>query len=68
MSVYKAIKSIARDRDKSIYRIEQDLRLSNGRISKWDQRMPAADTLQRVADYLGVTSAFILDKAKKDSK
>lgn len=66
MSVYKVVKEIAYDHDLSIYRVERDLGISNGTISKWDVSMPQADTLQKVADYLGVTSAQILEKAKKE--
>lgn len=64
MSIYSAIKEIAKKRDVSIYRIERDLNLSNGIISKWDDSIPKADKLQEVADYLGVTSAYILNKSK----
>lgn len=68
MSVYSAIKEIAHQKDISVYRIERDLRMAPSRISKWDKSMPAADVLQKVANYLGVTSAYILDKAKGESK
>lgn len=68
MTVYGAIKTIAYKNGKSIYRIEKDLDLGNGAVSKWDKSMPSASNLKRVADYLGVTSAFILDKAKEEIK
>lgn len=64
MSIYSAIKEIANQKEISIYRIEQDLNLSNGLISKWNKSVPKADKLQEVADYLGVTSAYILNKSK----
>lgn len=65
MSIYTAVKEVAYRKGKSIYRIEQDLGLSNGYISKWNKSMPGADKLKEVADYLGVTSAYILNIAKK---
>ncbi|MDV6381137.1 XRE family transcriptional regulator [Pediococcus pentosaceus] len=65
MSVYTAIKNIAKKRDVSIFRIEKDLNLTNGVISHWDKSMPRADSLQAVADYLGVTSSFILNESRK---
>ncbi|GAX06987.1 transcriptional regulator [Secundilactobacillus pentosiphilus] len=65
MEVYSAIKVIARQRNISIYRIEHDLGLTSGIISKWDNAMPSADKLQAVSDYLGVTSAYILNKSKE---
>lgn len=64
MSIYSAIKEIAGKKDVSIYQIERDLNLSNGIISKWNKSIPKADKLQEVADYLGVTSAYILNKSK----
>lgn len=66
MPVYTAVKNIATERGKSIYRIERDLGMSNGSLSKWDTSMPAADKLQAVADYLDVTITFILNKAKEE--
>lgn len=66
MSIYSAIKDIAKDKNKSVYRIERDLGYVPGKISKWDDSMPRADSLQEVADYLGVTSSFILNKSKEN--
>lgn len=66
MTVYTAIKAVAKTKGKSIYRIEKDLGFSNGSISKWDRSMPGADSLQAVADYLGTTPQYLLRLAKED--
>lgn len=66
MSLYTAVKQIAAKNHKSIYRIEHDLQLSNGMISKWDKSMPRADALQSVADYLGVTTQYLFNLARKE--
>lgn len=66
MSVYSAVKDIANKKGKSIRQIEVDLEFGNGVISKWNKSVPAADRLQAVADYLGVTSSYILNKSKED--
>lgn len=68
MSVYSVVKTIAFAKKKSVYRIEKDTGLSNGSISKWENAVPSAVNLQKVANYLGVTSAYILDKAKERAK
>lgn len=68
MSIYSVIRSLADEREVSIARMERDLKMSNGRIGKWDLSEPQASALQRVANYLGVTSAYILDKAKEETK
>lgn len=64
MSVYSAIQDIAKQQNISIYRIEKDLGFPNGIIGKWNHSVPGAAKLQVVADYLGVTSAYILNKSK----
>lgn len=68
MTIYTAIKEVADKNHKSIYQIEQDLRLSNGSISKWNKSMPRADSLQDVADYLGVTTQFLFKLAREDKE
>ncbi|WP_435633955.1 XRE family transcriptional regulator [Levilactobacillus brevis] len=66
MSIYSVVKKIADAKEISIYKIERDLNITNGSINKWNRSMPGADKLQLVADYLGVTTAFILNKSKED--
>ncbi|MBI0032767.1 helix-turn-helix transcriptional regulator [Lactobacillus sp. M0396] len=66
MSLYSAIKIVANQNDKSIYQIEKDLKLSNGLISKWNKSVPRADSLQKVADYLGVTTQYLFSLARKE--
>lgn len=66
MSLYKAVKTVAAQNEKSIYRIEKDLNLSNGLISKWNKSVPRADSLQKVADYLGVTTQYLFSLSRKE--
>lgn len=66
MTVYTAVKAVAKSTGKSIYRIERDLGFSNGTISKWNKSMPGAASLQAVADYLGTTPQYLLRLAKED--
>lgn len=66
MMIYDAIKKLSEEKNISIYRLEKDLGLANGAISKWNKQIPNAVRLQRVANYLGVTSSYILDLARKD--
>ncbi|TDN08197.1 helix-turn-helix transcriptional regulator [Lactobacillus crispatus] len=68
MSLYTAVKKVAGQNHKSIYQIEHDLQLSNGMISKWDRSMPRADSLQDVADYLGVTTQFLFKLARENRR
>jgi transcriptional regulator with XRE-family HTH domain len=66
MSLYTAVKTVADQNNKSIYQIEKDLHLSNGLISKWNKSVPRIDSLQKVADYLGVTTQYLLNLARKE--
>lgn len=65
MNLYQTIKEIAKSKKTSIYKLEKDLSFTNGTLIKWEQSMPRADNLQKVANYLGVTSEYLLNKIKK---
>lgn len=64
MGLYQTIKILVGARGLSISRIERDLDIANGTIRKWDVSMPRADNLRKVADYLDVTSAYLLNNIK----
>lgn len=66
MKIYDAVKEISNKKNVSIYRLEKDLGLANGAISKWNRQIPNAVRLQEVANYLGVTISYILDLSRKD--
>lgn len=66
MKIYDTVKRLSSEKNISVYRLEKDLGLANGAISKWNRQIPNALRLQEVADYLGVTSSFILNEARKD--
>ena len=68
MSIYSAVKEIAETKKVSIYKIEKDLGFSNGLIGKWNKSDPTISKIQMVADYLGVTTGYILIKAKEGRK
>lgn len=53
--LYDKIKNIAAKKGISIQRIETDLELSNGIISKWNKAKPTINNLSKVANYLGIT-------------
>jgi len=66
MAIYSAVREIASKKNMSIHSIEKDLKLSNGTISKWNKSNPSAFNLQKVADYLGVTSTYLLNKSREE--
>lgn len=67
LKLYSAIKEVAKEKSISIYKMEHDLDFSNGSIYKWNESIPNANRLQKVANYLGVTISFLLDKSEKQT-
>ncbi|HEN6676062.1 TPA: helix-turn-helix domain-containing protein [Streptococcus agalactiae] len=59
--IYDKIKAIAFEKNISVYRIEKDLSLSNGSVSKWNKSVPSVKTLKSVADYLRVPLEKLLE-------
>lgn len=60
--IYDKIKQLASERGISIYRIEKDLDLGNGAISKWNVSSPLVKTLNDVANYLDVSIEQLLEE------
>lgn len=60
--IYDKIKEIASENGISIYRIEKDLDLGNGTISKWNTSSPSATTLNSIANYLNVRLERLLEE------
>ena len=66
MEIYNAVIGISLKKGISIYKLEKNLGYPNGSISKWNRQIPNAVRLQEVADYLGVTSSYILSQSRKE--
>lgn len=60
--IYDKIKHVAFEKGISIYRIEKDLELGNGAVSKWNASSPSAKTLKEVANYLNVPLEKLLEE------
>ena len=60
--IYGKIKEIASSKGISIYKIEKDLGLGNGVISKWNTSSPSAITLKSIANYLNVRLEQLLEE------
>ncbi len=60
--LYDKIKEVAKTKSLSIYRIERDLGFSNGSLRKWNNSIPSATSLKKVANYLNVTSDDLLEE------
>lgn len=68
MNIYDNIKKICKDKCLSISSLENQAGLSNGSISKWQQKSPKVDNLAKVASVLDVSIEFILNGTESADK
>ena len=66
MGLRDVIKDLTVQKKISVAELERTLGFGNGSISKWNRQVPNAVRLQEVADYLGVTSSYILSQSRKE--
>lgn len=45
---------------KSVRRLEEEIKLSNGSISSWSKSSPTQEKVQKVADFFGVSVDYLL--------
>lgn len=62
MGLYEKIKLLAKERKISIRKLEEDLGYGNGTIRRWDVATPGVDKIQKVADYFGVSTDYLLGR------
>lgn len=60
MNTYERIKTLCAERKISIRKLEADLGLARGNAYKWQQFTPNAATVSKLADYFGVSPAYLL--------
>ncbi len=66
MSLYDNVKQIAKTKGYSINRLEQELGFARSYISKFKTITPSADKIQKIADFLGVSSEYLLTGTDKE--
>ena len=59
--IYDKIEALCREKKISIRKVENECNLSNGCIVKWKTVKPAAESLYKVAKYLGVSIEYFLE-------
>ena len=65
MNSVELVKSICKERKIAISKLEKDLGFSNGYIGQLRKGVFPADRLDAIADYLGVTTDYLLGKETK---
>lgn len=61
IAVYDKIKELAKVKGVTVSQMERELHLSDRNTCKWNDSLPRADTLKRVADYFGVSIEYFLE-------
>ncbi|EDP68452.1 transcriptional regulator, Cro/CI family protein [Carnobacterium sp. AT7] len=67
MGLYEKIKLLAKERKISIRKLEEDLDYGNGTIRRWEENSPGIDKVEKVADYFGVTTDYLLGREPKET-
>lgn len=67
VDLYEKIKMLAATKKISIRRLEEQLEFGNGTINRWRKNKPGIDKLQKVADFFGVTTDYLLGRADDSS-
>lgn len=66
--LFNKIKQLCEEKGISIYRLEKEVGLSKGAISKWGESEPAASKLYAVAKLLGTTVEKLLENESFERK
>ncbi|EMF0202716.1 helix-turn-helix transcriptional regulator [Enterococcus hirae] len=62
MMLFERVKELANKRDKNLKQVAEEIGLSENAFYKWKNQSPKAETLQKVADYFGVTTDYLLGR------
>ena len=64
MSIYQRIKDLANEKNITVKDVERALGYSNGPLGKWKD----STSLEKVADFFGVTTDYLLGRTKSPVK
>ena len=59
-TLLERVRSLAKERGTSVFKLEESLGFGNGTISRWDKSSPSVEKLQSVARVLNVSIPFLL--------
>ncbi len=60
MSLKENIRKYSKEKGIPVYKLEEEIGVSKGSISKWDDVKPSVDKVKSVADYLDVSIEELL--------
>ncbi len=62
MDVSQRIKELCNEQGISVRKLERDIGVANGSVLRWASQSPSAETLEMVAERLGVSILYLLGK------
>ncbi|WPC19323.1 helix-turn-helix domain-containing protein [Pediococcus inopinatus] len=65
MSTVSRIKELANKRNLNLKQLSIKLGMGENTIYRWDKKQPTSDRLQKVADYLNVSTDYLLGRSNK---
>lgn len=68
MSLLNRIEKIVKEKGYTLALLERELGFGNGSIRRWDTSSPSCDKLLRLADFLNVSTDFLLGRDDETSK
>lgn len=64
MNIVTRIQELCDKKEITITELEREIKIGRGVIRKWEVASPNSDKLQKVADYFGVSTDFLLGREK----
>ena len=62
--LFERVKYLSQKRNKSLKQVAADLGFSENAFYKWNKQSPKAETLQKVAQYFGVSTDYLLGRTE----
>lgn len=62
MTMLDRVKELSKKRNKTLVEVAEDLGLSRHAFYSWDRSSPKTSTLEKVADYFGVSVDYLLGR------
>lgn len=66
LTLVQRIKELADERKTTFAEIERKTGISNGQIRRWDTSSPKVENLQKVANFLDVSTDYLLGRTDKE--
>lgn len=68
MSIFETVKKLCDDRNVKISVLERELKLGRGNIYKMKDSVPGTDKVEKIADFFGVSTDYLLGRTDNEGK